>query len=88
MDSATRKLVLWWCVLVALTVFSFESSWLGDAEIISVGIVILIALLKVRVVILHFMEVDHAPWRLRLPLELWVVAITIAILTGWVVFAA
>jgi hypothetical protein len=51
-------------------------------------LVIAIKLIKGRIVILHFMEVAHAPLGLRLPLEIWIVAIGAAVLGMWFVFGA
>ena len=82
MDNADRKLVMAWAVLLALTLLSFESGWLGSPEF-AIAVVIGVAMLKVRIVILHFMEVRHAPWALRAPLELWIVGLAAGILGFW-----
>lgn len=86
MDRADRRLVIRWAILLALTLLSFESSWglawLRDPSA-AIVLVIGVALLKVRIVILDFMEVRNAPWGLRGPLEVWVVAITGGILSFW-----
>ncbi|WP_336971506.1 cytochrome C oxidase subunit IV family protein [Sphingobium aromaticiconvertens] len=84
MDRGDRRLIFWWAVLLVLTLLSFESGvqWLDQAGIVT-AIVIIIALVKIRVVILYFMEVSEAPLALRAPLELWVLALGAAILTLW-----
>lgn len=82
MDSHDKRLVVWWAVLVGLTLASFEGSWLGDPAL-AIGLVIGIALFKVRIVFLRFMEVADAPWQLRAPLEVWVVALAAGILGFW-----
>lgn len=84
MDKGDRKLLAWWGVLVALTLLSFEGGlqWLGQAGV-ATALVIVIALVKIRTVILHFMEVGEAPWALRAPLEAWVVALGAALLALW-----
>lgn len=81
MDKVDRRLILWWIVLLVLTLLSFESGvqWFDQAGIVT-AIVIIIALVKIRVIILSFMEVSEAPWLLRAPLELWVFALGGAIL--------
>lgn len=81
MDRGDRLLLLWWAALLALTLLSFESGaqWLGQASL-ATALVIGIALVKIRVVILYFMEVADAPWRLRAPLELWIVVLGAALL--------
>lgn len=84
MDKGDRKLVGWWALLVVLTLFSFESGvqWL-EMSGITAALVIAIALIKMRVVIQQFMEVRHAPWSLRAPMELWSIALGLALLVMW-----
>lgn len=82
MHRADRKLVLAWAGLLALTLLSFESGWLSRPDI-AIAVVIGVAMLKVRIVVLHFMEVRHAPWALRAPLELWIVVLAAGILGFW-----
>lgn len=86
MDSADRKLVLAWGILVLLTLASFESAW-GFAWLrnpnAAIVLVIGVALLKVRIVVMKFMEVGHAPLPLRLTLEVWIMAIAVAMLGLW-----
>lgn len=84
MDRGDRRLISWWAVLLVLTLISFESGvQCLDQAGITTAIVIIIALVKIRVVILYFMEVSEAPWVLRAPLELWVLALGGAILMLW-----
>lgn len=84
MDRGDWRLIFWWAVLLVLTLLSFESGvqWLDQAGI-ATAIVIIIALVKIRVVILCFMEVSEAPLALRAPLELWVFALGGALLMLW-----
>jgi heme/copper-type cytochrome/quinol oxidase subunit 4 len=81
MDKGDRRLILWWIVLLMLTLLSFESGvqWFDQAGI-ATAIVIIIAFVKIRVVILYFMEVSEASWLLRAPLELWVFTLGCALL--------
>jgi hypothetical protein len=81
MDSGDRRLLLWWAVLLALTLLSFESG--AQRPEIATALVMVIALVKIRVVILHFMEVADAPWTLRAPLELWLILLGAALLALW-----
>lgn len=76
MDSGDRRLIFWWAVLLGLTLLSFESGmrWLDQAVVATV-VIIGIALIKIRIVILQFMEIADAPWSLRVPLELWILAL-------------
>ncbi|WP_230316236.1 cytochrome C oxidase subunit IV family protein [Conexibacter sp. W3-3-2] len=82
MSSAiTRPLAIVWVVLVASTAVS----WLvgddhgfgsGDAAAFTV---IAIAFAKVWLVGLHFMELRHAPPRLRRLFEAWVVVVPVVL---------
>jgi len=86
MHSTDRRLVIWWIILLGLTFLSFESSWglawAGNPSA-AIALVIGVALLKVRIVVLHFMEVGEAPWVLRAPLEVWGIALAASILAFW-----
>lgn len=81
MDSGDWRLIFWWAVLLGLTLLSFESGvqWL-DQSAVATAVIIGIALIKIRVVILQFMEIADAPWSLRAPLELWILALGGALL--------
>ena len=86
MDKAERGLLLWWLVLVALTLLSFESAW-GAAWLANpragIAVIIGVALFKVRIVLMHFMDVGDAPWVLRAPVEVWIGALAAAMLGLW-----
>jgi hypothetical protein len=84
MDRGDRAAIGWWAVLVVLTLLSFEGGlqWLGQAGI-AAALVIVIALVKMRIVVMRFMEAGHAPWLLRGPLELWLIALGAGLLAMW-----
>jgi cytochrome c oxidase subunit IV len=86
MDRRDRPLLAAWAILLGLTLLSFESSW-GSGRLASPGLAVAaaigIAMIKVRIVILHFMEVRHAPWALRGPIEAWLLALAAGILGLW-----
>jgi len=71
-----RRITLVWLGLLAATALSWKighGSW-GDAR--NAGVVILaIAFLKIRFVILDFMELRHAPLGMRMAGEAWVICI-------------
>jgi hypothetical protein len=79
--SATRRLTLVWVVLLALTFGSFvvgieqSADFAGAAAIAIIGI----ALFKVRLIGLHFMDVRIAPTALRLLLEGYVLVVFVAL---------
>ena len=87
MAEADRRLVIAWAALLALTLLSFESSggggWLADPRV-AIAVVIGVAMAKVRIVVLHFMEAAQAPWGLRAPLEIWIAALAGGILGLWI----
>lgn len=75
MAHSRRRLVIIWLALCALTVAAFaagESHTNGHWALVAV---IVAALVKVRFVILDFMEVRTAPLPLRLVLEGWLVVL-------------
>ena len=74
------KTTLIYLSLVLLTIFSW---WLVDNYVpdnfnadqyVSVGL-LLVAFFKVRLVIMHFMEISTAPFLLRAIFETWVVVV-------------
>jgi Prokaryotic Cytochrome C oxidase subunit IV len=79
--SATRRLTLVWVVLLALTFGSFlvgieqSADFAGAAAIVIIGI----ALLKVRLIGLHFMDVRIAPTALRVLFEGYVLVVFAAL---------
>lgn len=79
MDKAERKLVVWWALLVGLTLLAFETSIVTRSPYAALAVIIPIAMVKVRIVVLEFMEVKHAPLWLRAALELWIVAVGMGI---------
>jgi heme/copper-type cytochrome/quinol oxidase subunit 4 len=73
MAHSQSRFVLIWLAMCALTLASF---WTGESHLpgnLPAIAVIVVALIKVRFVILEFMEVRTAPVALRLGLETWVV---------------
>jgi hypothetical protein len=79
--SATRRLTLVWIVLLALTFGSFvvgieQSADFAGAAAIAI---ISIALLKVRLIGLHFMDVRIAPTALRMLFEGYVLVVFVAL---------
>lgn len=82
----THRAVLTWLFLVCATLTTF---WL--AENYSLGVpwavstVMLIALLKARMVVLHYMSLNQAPRAWRIAFELWVAVVPLGILGFWFV---
>ena len=69
------RLALIWLLLVAATLLSWalgRSGFVGEAE---AAAVLAIALIKVRFVVMEFMELRMAPWPFRLVFDIWAVAL-------------
>jgi hypothetical protein len=66
-----------WCLLIAATVLSWEMGHgFGFRNIQHTGMaIIVIAFIKVRYVILDFMEIRSAPLFIRLIFEAWIVIV-------------
>jgi hypothetical protein len=79
MDKSERKLFMWWGLLVGLTLLALETSTLAGSTFAAVALIFFIAMVKVRIVVLEFMEVKHSPLWLRAALELWIVAVGVGI---------
>ena len=78
MDANLRGVSAVWAFLIVLTGVSLllgESTSPDASSNLTFLAVIVLACIKVRTVILHFMEIKDAPWLLRGLLELWVVAV-------------
>jgi hypothetical protein len=86
MDGPEKRLLLWWAVLTALTLFSLEGApAIGNPRIFT-AVVLVIAFIKARIVIREFMEVRAAPLALRLVLNIWCLGICAALIImigGW-----
>jgi Prokaryotic Cytochrome C oxidase subunit IV len=80
--AAQRRLILLWVILVAISVFSVGSvhglSWFGGSRGQAFAILSL-AFIKVRIVVLDFMEVRSAPTLLRAIVETWILAVWVAL---------
>lgn len=76
MDRTEQRLAAVWTVMVAMTLLSYTASesWFGHAKL-GIASVIVLAMIKVRFVVLDFMDVRHAPLALRLILEFWIVCL-------------
>lgn len=77
-----------WLLLIVATTLSYGMEWLlsnGDRGFSknSVLAVIVITVLKVRLVILDFMELRHAPLTLRLINELWIISLGVMLIYIW-----
>ena len=79
--TATRRVTLVWVLLLALTFGSFLVGVEQGAGFASVGAVIIvgIAMFKVRLIGLHFMDVRGGPLALRALFEGYVLAVFVVL---------
>lgn len=77
------RITLVWFGLVAATAASWEMGHgVGLNDLRNAGVAILVvAFVKVRFVILDFMEIRHAPVAARIVAEVWVVAVCAVLVT-------
>jgi hypothetical protein len=80
MAHSWQRLVVIWAVMCALTLASLAAGKTNLPGNLSLIFVIVAALIKVRFVVLDFMEVRTAPIQLRLVLEGWLIALGAALL--------
>ena len=78
-QPATRA----WLVLVAVTLVSFALAEGAASPKFAATAVMIIAALKVRLVVSHFMELRWRPLPWRVLFECWTVAITLVIVGGY-----
>ena len=81
MELIRRSSTLVWAVLMLATVVT---TWVLSKDIVAVRpgtvAIIAIAAYKVRLVLLHFMELRHAPRALRVVFETWVLVVACAMI--------
>ncbi|WP_068078379.1 hypothetical protein [Novosphingobium lentum] len=86
MTAVSKRLTLFWLVLVAVSVLSFESSLFGTRA--AGAIVIVIGLTKAWIVGREFMEIRAAPLILRALFQAWVLVLGTALLAVTYLLAA
>ncbi len=82
--SLNRAAVLTWAFLVGASVATgllIEGRALGPVA--AIPLILVIAVFKARMIVLHYMELKHAPLAWRLTFEIWVVAAASLILGIW-----
>ncbi|HWS63454.1 MAG TPA: cytochrome C oxidase subunit IV family protein [Steroidobacteraceae bacterium] len=72
-----------WLVLIAAAVSSWTVSEHSTAVKVAASAVVLIAALKVRLIVMHFMELRWRPRPWRMLFELWTFGVTAIILGGY-----
>jgi Prokaryotic Cytochrome C oxidase subunit IV len=79
-SGSGRRVTAVWLVLLAATLFSWESARSSGDYRLATSAVLLIAFLKARLIGLEFMELRTAPLQLRLIFEGWTVFACIGLL--------
>ena len=81
MSLLRERVTIVWLALMALTA---TSTWLLTRDAFSADFAVtgifVIAAVKVRYVMLDFMELRHAPTKVRIAFQVWVVIVTAIIL--------
>ena len=72
-----------WLVLMAAAVLSWMISEHSTAAKVATSAVVLIAALKVRLIVMHFMELRWRPRPWRILFELWILGVMAIILGGY-----
>lgn len=89
MDRAQRWVTVVWLLLSTATIVT---TWVLSKEGVTATVAtvatILIAAWKVRLVLLHFMELGHAPWKVRLAFEGWALLVIGVILAPYLLTPA
>lgn len=89
MSRADKVAVIAWGFLMAATLLI---SWLSESVTLgatsAVALTLLIAAIKARVVVLHYMELKHAPLAWRMAFEGWVFGASAVILVGYLLSSA
>jgi heme/copper-type cytochrome/quinol oxidase subunit 4 len=67
------------CVWFLLVVATLGGTWLAEHHGLAgrwtVAVILLLAAFKVRLVMIHFMELGKAPWRWRATFQTWIVVV-------------
>lgn len=77
--SLKPRYVLVWLFLVVATVLSWALGRSGLFSEATAAAVLAIALIKVRFVVMEFMELRLAPWPFRLVFDIWCTALWAAL---------
>jgi len=65
--------VIWAILMLATCASTWGLSKDATSTAIATAAIMVIAAVKVRLVMIHFMDLGHAPWRWRLVFEAWAV---------------
>lgn len=84
MDKTERRLIIWWAVLVAATIASWETG--GNALAFGVApalVIVVLAFAKTAAVMMQFMDARTAPWPLKFGLAGWTLGVGAAVAAIW-----
>jgi caa(3)-type oxidase subunit IV len=84
MTRARRPFAVWpWLVLVAATIAAWLVTENAADGRLATTLVIVIASIKIRMIVIYFMEVPWTARRWRLALELWIGGACLIVLGGY-----
>jgi hypothetical protein len=78
----SRNTLVWLVLMTATAMSLLLGAHPGSADDPQLGsaVMLLVAFVKVRLVVVHFMEIHHAPWTLRWSADVSVASICTAVL--------
>ncbi len=91
LDLVRSRVTLVWLLLMLATGLSWQVGTDPSGDIIDnpawmAVTVLLVAMFKIRLVLLHFMEVRQAPQALRLVCEAWVMLVSVSLIGMYLIY--
>ncbi|PMX27440.1 MULTISPECIES: cytochrome C oxidase subunit IV family protein [unclassified Pseudomonas] len=82
--SMTKNVVYFWLLLISVLGWCLSHDLFATLDLPNVNfyisnVVLIMSLVKVRLVIMYFMEIKSAPWLLKLAFEAWLLIAFFAI---------
>lgn len=83
MSASTLTTGVWLLLMLATATSTWGIQGGAATSFGASALIMLIAGIKARLVIIHFMDLGHAPWPWRLFFEAWWVVVTAMIVAGF-----
>ncbi len=78
--------LVWLVLMLATCATTWWLSKDGVSAVVGTIAILLIAMIKIRLVVMHFMEVRHAPRKWRLIYEVWLAVVTTVLIAVYLIF--